>query len=600
MKAHGLNLCTKGVWALILLAAGLFVGACSFETSLSGLECDDENATRAGEVCRDGYWRVDEVADVKDDPELDVVSDVVPPRDTSPTDTTDVSECVAPAQRCGTQCVDTQTSSSHCGQCDSPCASGLICEDGQCVGEPLCEPGTQRPCFADNNVIEQGVCQAGTQYCSDDATWGECIGQILPGPEVCNGLDDNCDGVVDDGNPQGGGACETGLAGICSAGTETCQDGGIVCVPNQEPGPEKCGPDGTGNGLDDNCDGQVDEGCASCTEGATQSCYSGSPADVIAPPSICRHGTQTCIGGEWGPCLDEVTPIPEVCDIGGLDENCDGSVNEGCDCLNGQTESCGHNSVGMCSLGTKTCVQGQWAECVGAQLPSAERCDDLDHDCDGDNHNGFDVGATCVVGEGACANTGVLVCAADGLGTRCDATPLSEKTFYLDADGDGYGDPSVSQQGCVAPAGYVEDHTDCDDTDAGVNPGAEEVCDGKDNNCSGTVDDGGASMCSGSRVCQDGSCCRQADSGSNRCLGRLCDSNDANCASGYCEIVANSFGSGRNDICQPAHCGNGVQDADEAGVDCGGAWCRKCNGELCEHDSECNSDRCGNRSGKCR
>jgi len=594
MKAHGLNICTKGVLALILLASGLFVGACSFETSLSGLECKDENTTRAGEVCRDGYWRiddVDDVDDVKEDIDLDGVSDTTPPEDTTPLP--DVITCVAPEQLCGNRCVDTQTSSSHCGACDAPCANGLICDDGECVTEPFCEPGASRTCFAGNDIIEQGACEGGTQYCADDGTWGECIGQISPVAEMCNGEDDDCDGEIDEGNPEGGAACEIETnQGICRAGTETCQGGNIVCVADSDPVAESCGPDGTGNGLDDNCDGEIDEGCASCVEGATQSCYSGSSSDTIGGPSVCRNGVQTCTGGEWGACEGEVTPSVELCNDNGLDENCDGTVNEGCECLNGATQSCGSN-VGICEVGVETCANGVWGACTGGvSAQPAELCNGLDDNCNNEIDETFPtLGQPCSVGSGVCANTGILVCSASSRDVECNAVPNPPQTFYRDADGDGFGNPHDTQTGCTAPAGYVEDNTDCDDSDPAVKPGAPEVCDGKDNNCSGTVDDGGSAMCGGGQACQDGSCCRESDSGTNRCLGRYCDSNNGNCASGYCEIVANRVGSGRNDICQPAHCGNGTQDGNETGVDCGGS-CRKCNGESCGGYAECNSDSC--------
>ncbi len=86
----------------------------------------------------------------------------------------------------------------------------------------------------------------------------------------------------------------------------------------------------------------------------------------------------------------------------------------------------------------------------------------------------------------------------DGVDNDCnglvdDADPgldlATATTFHHDGDGDGYGDAATTQQACAAPTGYVADATDCDDTNANVHPGADEVCDGIDNNCNGLVDD---------------------------------------------------------------------------------------------------------------
>lgn len=63
-------------------------------------------------------------------------------------------------------------------------------------------------------------------------------------------------------------------------------------------------------------------------------------------------------------------------------------------------------------------------------------------------------------------------------------------TWYRDADGDGYGDSGDTQQACSAPAGYVATSGDCDDTDNSIYPGASEVCDGVDNDCDTSVDEG--------------------------------------------------------------------------------------------------------------
>ena len=87
--------------------------------------------------------------------------------------------------------------------------------------------------------------------------------------------------------------------------------------------------------------------------------------------------------------------------------------------------------------------------------PDAEEvCDDVDNNCDGD----------------------------------IDSDAVDAATFYKDADGDGYGVAGDVTTACAVPSGYSTDDTDCDDISASINPGADEVCDGVDNNCDGDAD----------------------------------------------------------------------------------------------------------------
>jgi len=342
----------------------------------------------------------------------------------------------------------------------------------------------------------RGTCtRAGITVCGDDGVSVECSARAgAPGAEQCNGLDDNCDGAVDEPFADLYRACEVGMGACRRSGVRICGPNGgpTVCDAQRvAPGVERC------NGIDDDCDGTTDEGYA----GVGVACEVGvGDCHRVGVTQCSADGDSVVCGAE------RVEPGVEVCD--GRDNDCDGSTDDGFVGL-GQVCQAGR---GLCvRAGVNVCSADGASVICGAQAaaPEAELCNGLDDDCDGSTDEPFvDLYRPCEAGAGVCRRAGVRVCAANGGATTCDAVAAApagaERCNGLDDDCDGLTDEGFAGVGVACDAGVGECRragvTQCSAAGDAVVCSAQaaapqaERCDGRDNDCDGTVDDGFAGL----------------------------------------------------------------------------------------------------------
>ncbi len=461
------------------------------------------------------------------------------------------------------------------------CGQGVCARTVQrCVGgmPQTCNPGTPAPTEDCNNALDDdcdgvindgcactgtqtqscysgpagtagvGRCVAGTQTCNN-GMWGPCVGEVVPAAESCNGLDDDCDAMTDDGlgsSTCGVGACFRTQANCVAGMPQTCTAGTPVA--------ETC------NGADDDCNGMTDEGLGNLTCG-TGACFRSVPACVGGMPQTCTAGApvaETCNGQDddcngttdeglgnltcgTGACFRSVpacvggmtqscspgSPVAETCN--GQDDNCDGTTDEGLGNL-----TCG---TGACFRSVPACVGGMTQTCT-AGTPVAETCNGQDDDCNGTNDDGLG-NLTC--GVGACFRS-VAACVG-GMPQTCTAgMPVAETCNGQDDDCDTMTDETFPQSGvmcstgrpgiCAAGTyGCAMGSLVCNQT---TMQGAEICNNGLDDNCNGQVDD--------VMVCNCNSAIDNDFDGANQCVD--CADNDGTIRPGAMERC-----NGRDDDC---------------------------------------------------
>jgi hypothetical protein len=224
-------------------------------------------------------------------------------------------------------------------------AACVACERNVSVVDAGCDPTVAIACYTGPKGTEDvGVCHGGTRHCTPDGQLAVCENEVTPQTEICNYADDDCNGLIDDllelvdaaviahcdspactGDAAGAPiTCWGPDPGICGAGTRICSHqtpascNEFVHVPAQE----IC------NGIDDDCNGIIDDG------------LDDDGPCLVTNASVlgeCAHGRLTCVDqncNEHG-CADASDlcfpsgPKPEVCD--GLDNDCNGVIDDGCD-----------------------------------------------------------------------------------------------------------------------------------------------------------------------------------------------------------------------------------------------------------------------------
>ena len=349
--------------------------------------------------------------------------------------------------------------------------------DEDCDGLEACYSDADEDLYTSGLVLSADLSCTASGLAADESAEEDCDDlseEVHPlADEICNEIDDNCDGVIDedeatgaptwysDADADGFGdpataapACDAPSGAVDDA--TDCDDGDASVHPGAD---EHC------DGADDNCDGTVDESTAIDALLWFSDADADGYGDPASPVAGCSQPSGAVANDE--DCDDanaSTNPTAnEYCD--GEDDNCDGTVDED-SAIDAPTW---YADVDLDGYGDAASSSVSCSAPSGA-VSTASDCDDMN----GDVHPGAD--ERC-----------------DGVDDDCDGSTdedsaVDASTWYLDDDGDGFGDATTGSPACTQPSGAVADDTDCDDTDDEVYPGADEALDGVDQSCDGATE----------------------------------------------------------------------------------------------------------------
>ena len=295
--------------------------------------------------------------------------------------------------------VDTCNDVLNCGVCGKKC----VIANGTAKCETTATGGAA--CDATNTGCKVDQCDPGwydVDKSPDNGCEYQCAATTL-GPEVCDGIDNDCDGKIDNADVNDPGTSSGGL-------TASDPNVGVTC----------------GGGQFGECAAASHQGVRKCIGGALTCCDTSSNSKTATNPNFPSTGLQNGIcKGDTPPFVLKPGDIQETCN--GKDDDCDNQIDDSPIDAGG---TCG-SSVGSCRTGTLQCVGGSLS-CQGATDPTPDLCNGRDDNCDGVIDGVVatpavpcSTDANCSAIAGATCRNNLCTTDAVGMGVACDVPPAA-------------------------------------------------------------------------------------------------------------------------------------------------------------------------------